>query len=118
MREVKFRAKLRDGKIKYFSLKDIEGDECFAYVKSGKKNLLTCIECDDQEHIIMQYTGLKDKNGKEIYEGDLCNCWDTKKEKITFDLGTFWINGTPLHAIYREEEIEVIGNIYENPELL
>ena len=72
--------------------------------------------------ILMQYTGLKDKNGKEIYEGDILK-------------GTFYVFPMPeydyVFQIYWDEkekgfmasyfepsECEVIGNIYDNPELL
>lgn len=77
----------------------------------------------------MQYTGLKDKNGKEIYEGDvfryeLLN--DNEKEfeqdstiyteAVHFVDGCFELDNCPLGAFYYMGE--VIGNIYENPELL
>lgn len=73
-----------------------------------------------EEYRIMQYTGLKDKNGKEIYEGDIV-LWTNKnhdrtlKTEVEFRGGTFFIG--PLETT-EDDEPEVIGNIYENPELL
>lgn len=81
----------------------------------------------------MQYTGLKDKNGKEIYEGDIVRCLDSYGDycynsKIDYEGGTFSVevNGCDYDytalgwALENEDirEIEVIGNIHENPELL
>ena len=78
-----------------------------------------------------QFTGLKDKLGKEIYEGDICRIRsvddegqfvdDWKNCKIWFCKGQFITDyyGFPVHYFFREKsEIEVIGNIYEHPELL
>lgn len=69
---------------------------------------------------IMQFTGLKDKNGKEIYEDDVVQGQNWKKEKqppriVKFDHQGCLADGLWVSAI---SECEVIGNIYENPELL
>lgn len=96
---------------------------------------------------LMEYTGLKDKNGKEIFEGDVISYWngtmrmcketdegakhygstdawlkntENKLKQVIFDAPSFRIeSGNPLGSQYLDgPEIEVIGNIYENPELL
>jgi hypothetical protein len=67
---------------------------------------------------IMQFTGLTDKNGKEIYEGDIIND-DGLIMKIEFVIASFCkCNEKGNWIIHSHDQIEVIGNIYENPELL
>ncbi len=74
----------------------------------------------------MQYTELKDKNGKEIYEGDVVVYeFNNRTYRIEFLNGEFLlrrkfknIENKVFDEVDYGKEIEIIGNIYENPELL
>ena len=74
------------------------------------------------EYVLMQYTGLKDKNGVEIYEGDVVNYASDKPSEIIFVDGAFSFADGPwsLADLLPEgtDKTEVIGNIWENKELL
>ena len=121
-REIKFRA--WNGSMLYkASLLDEHG---YAY-----ENWRDYEDGTPKSNILMQYTGVKDKNGKEIYEGDILTNGRKHTQKMHLqafkvhyrdDLpGTVCINDQPIYWDGQKIEIdklEVIGNIYENPELL
>ncbi len=70
---------------------------------------------------IKQYTGLKDKNDKEIYEGDILKGWlldyDTSSSVVEWsDSG--WSPNIEGECEVYWDDCEIIGNIYENPELV
>jgi len=114
MREIKFRA-WDDYKREMIPVKGIRQYPTGGWSAwDGETEVLPC------NVILMQFTGLLDKNGKEIWEGDILStpagygyvqylngawylCWP--------DGGDTTLHGCPL------ERLEVIGNIYENPEL-
>ena len=133
MREIKFRGKDYTDKWR-------QGDLVQEKWKQGK---LIMIKKDKTawsilEETVGQYTGLKDKNGKEIYEGDILKINDDIKRAydlennmyIDFIEGSFYLKAEKeikwsmlrcLPALVNVEgniRAEVIGNVYDNPELL
>lgn len=111
MREIKFRVR----------------DNGWIYMNQSEGYFL--LDKADPEYI-NQYTGLKDKNGNEIYEGDIVRFttnWnikhegESKKHEVIFRDGMFGIKDSQSGSMIKLSgwaSFEVIGNIYENPELL
>lgn len=79
---------------------------------------------DEWDLPVMQFTGVLDKNGKEIFENDIVRFdvweneqWYTIEAEITFHNGAFVLNSG--HALYlADESVSIIGNRFQNPELL
>lgn len=127
MREIKFRAWDNDQQ-RMFNVYGMGLDFITEDTLNGIDPGVNCFSGDDFKKLVpMQYTGLKDKNGNEIYEGDICriNFFDEglKNGQVVFRIfhsgyyleGTFgqWSMGT-----WEPSYIEIVGNIYQNPELL
>ncbi|MGO5072370.1 YopX family protein [Clostridium sporogenes] len=121
MREIKFRAWDKiDEKIREITLIDFE----YKKVKLLNDYTGESYLRDFEEVILLEYTGLKDKNNKEIYEGDIVKIVSKvtglfTKGKVVQGYGCFLVQyDWNTHLLCEFHNIEVIGNIYANPELV
>lgn len=108
MRKIKFKA-LRDGTWYHFDLTN--GQEWDRELLANMRDKTVKFDTP-----MLQFTGLKDKNGVEIYEGDVLRQF-TQHLVVTYHAAAFWAGDYQLRERWHSE-LEVIGNIYENPELL
>lgn len=125
MREIIFRGKQNDGEwvygyyLPYHAVKDTNGKDVFAqiFVEPDEKHpkgwaIVTA-------ETVGQYTGLKDKNGTKIFEGDILEC------QIWFECGCYphseisyrEVTMPDIYMVNIDHNIEVVGNKFDNPEL-
>ena len=123
MREFKFRIWVKEKKAIFEVILIDYVTKKVTYLLERVGHLLSIRDAKFNDIEFMQYTELKDKNNKEIYEGDI---FHIGSEKIRYVVE--WIdcglkgrqirNKSWIGLDYWKDDIEVIGNIYENPELM
>lgn len=120
MREILFRGRRSWGNKKW-----VEGDLLHGYngYVGITKKLLGIETWQVEPETVGQYTGLTDKNGNKIFEGDILSA--SKRNGVVVwhdDCGGYCVkhgfNGRSIILVMNDFDVEVIGNIHDNPELL
>ena len=116
----KFRAWTEEGKVMYYDVYPFKDDTLLLSYDE-----IAFDEVPASDFILMQSTGIKDKNGREIFEGDIIkfsidNGFDYGNDEIgivRYQLGTFRVDVFQLSYLLEGGEVKIIGNVYETEDL-
>lgn len=127
MQEIKFRAWDKDKR----EMRDVTGINWYDEYIWVDETPMSGDKLPIESTPLMQYTGLKDKNGKEIYEGDVVRLDEYEdgmgEWQVVFDEASFFLEQLGAGDEVRCEilgtcdstkDVEIIGNIYDNPDLI
>lgn len=135
-REIRFRAWDKDSGQMLYDVQDVYDSPYMPPKDENGKDVDKCVGqsfgdiLSNPGMVVMQYTGLKDRHGKKIWEGDLIELDGYGKGKVMFSEGMFqyvplkgsWViePGVTCKSFYPVTScpVEVIGNVWETPELL
>lgn len=131
-REFKFRGKLEyNGKWIYGDLLQYENEDVAIFGEKLSSFGCECTEMSKRDRVIPdtigQYTGLKDKDGNKIFEGDIVTISNNLKAVVIWFNGSFRFKDElsckatyfdDIGVIMRDYDVQVVGNIHDNPELI
>ena len=117
MKEIMFRAWDKNHKKMFYNIQNkdyIDEFDCFMDFGVWLSN--------KRDWTIMQFIGIKDKDGKEIYEGDIITNRFNETLEVMFNTGCFYGSGNGGYKLdtqyWKNQDVIIIGNKFENPELL
>lgn len=135
-REIKFRAWDKGDEIYLYNVQNAN-DTLSGHVKYEDGEIAEYLEdcfgnfLNNKQYVVEQFTGLHDKNRREIYEGDIVHGYDQEPDRydgyigssvtdvVNFKYGAFWIGDSWYKVMVMTPPIvEIIGNVHENAELL
>lgn len=102
----------------YFSISDDSLQHPQIFTDTSEHFYGEDIEKSQEDAVLLQYTGLRDKNGVEIYEGDIVTTYNKTVKEVKWLDETTNRNGVIGFNVDSRANYEVIGNIYENGDLL
>ncbi len=130
MREILFRGKAKAGYKRITEGEWIEGSLFYSdnenktvcqiatsYLSASKAEPVMVVVYEVDPSTVCQYTGLTDKNDRKIFEGDILKIPEKKNHNVKFEYGQFCV-GINCPIAYVRTECEVIGNIFDNPDLV